>query len=575
MHLIQLHNVAVNHAGTTIFSDLNWAIGDRDRVGFVGPNGAGKSSLLRVIAGEAPLERGTISRFGAVSVGYLAQDVALPSGTLWEAATVPSPDLAIVQAELDAAEVHLSQPEVYNDPDALEAALAAQQVALHRWERLNAERHQNLVGEYLTRLGFTPADDSLPTQTLSGGQKKLVAIARLAAWSPDVLLLDEPDNHLDLKAKAYLSAFIRDYRGAVVVVSHDRYLLDEIATHIVELEDGKLTVYPGNYSAYAVERELRRMRQQQMYTAQQKEIARIEARIHQWEIAARVDEDERAARQAASRRKMLARMEERGEIIEKVSERKYMELSLNADRGSTKALELKDVAMGFDDDLLFVGLNLLVRHGERVGLIGANGAGKSVIFRLLRGELEPLEGMVRVGPSIRIGYYAQQHETLATFAERTPIDLVRDIQPMAEGAAVHKLLKFAFTYEQTRQPIKTFSGGERSRLQLLALMLQQPNLLLLDEPTNNLDIGSAEVLEAALDEFTGAILAISHDRYFLDRVVDRIVELDDGTLNEYVGNYADYAEQKSRREQQRRDAVSKAAEVAARRQKQTPKKQRA
>jgi ATP-binding cassette subfamily F protein 3 len=248
-----------------------------------------------------------------------------------------------------------------------------------------------------------------------------------------------------------------------------------------------------------------------------------------------------------------------------------MELSLNADRGSTKALELKDVVMGFDDDLLFVGLNLLVRHGERVGLIGANGAGKSVIFRLLRGELEPLEGIVRVGPSIRIGYYAQQHETLAAFAERTPIDLVRDIQPMAEGAAVHRLLKFAFTYEQTRQPIKAFSGGERSRLQLLALVLQQPNLLLLDEPTNNLDIGSAEVLEAALDEFTGAILTISHDRYFLDRVVDRIVELEDGALCEYVGNYADFVEQKRAR---RETAARKAAELAARKQKVSPPQKR-
>jgi ATP-binding cassette subfamily F protein 3 len=547
MHLIQLHNIAVNHAGTTIFRDLNWAVGSRDRVGLIGPNGAGKSSLLRVIAGEDRQERGSITRLGGVTVGYLAQDVTLPRGTLWDAATVPSPELAEATAAVEAAETHLSQPEVYNDPDALDAALAAQQDALTRWERLEPERHHSLVRELLTRLGFSPHDDDLPTVSLSGGQKKLVALARLAAWSPDVLLLDEPDNHLDLNAKAYLSAFIRDYRGAVVVVSHDRYLLDEVVTHIAELEDGKLTLYPGSYSGYAVERELRRMRQQQAYATQQREIARIEARIHEWKIAAKVDEDERAARQAASRRKMLARMEANGQIIERVNERKYMELTLNADRGSTKAVELKDVAMGFGHDLLFVGLNLLVRHGERVGLIGANGAGKSVIFRLIRGDIEPLEGIVRVGPSIRIGYYAQQHETLASFADRTPIDLIRDIQPMPEGSAVHRLLKFAFTYEQTRQPIKTFSGGERSRLQLLALMLQQPNLLLLDEPTNNLDIGSAEVLEAALDEFSGAILVISHDRYFLDRVVDRIVELEDGTLHEYVGNYADYIEQKNAR----------------------------
>jgi ATP-binding cassette, subfamily F, member 3 len=511
----------------------------------VGPNGAGKSSLLRVVAGEAQAERGAVTRMNGITVGYLPQDITLPRGTLWDAATVPSPQLAVALADLEATEDHLGKPEVYNDPDALETALAAQQAALWRCERLNADRHQSLVREFLTRLGFTLDDDTLPTESLSGGQKKLVALARLAAWSPDVLLLDEPDNHLDLNAKAYLGAFIRSYHGAVVVVSHDRYLLDEVVTHIAEMEDGKLAVYPGTYSEYAVERQLRRMRQQQLYTTQQKEIARIEALIHEWEIKARVDEDERAARQAASRRKMLARMEERGDMIEKVTERKYMELSINGERGSTKAVELKEVAMGFGDDLLFVGLNLLVRHGERVGMIGANGAGKSVLFRLIRSELEPLEGIVKVGPSIRIGYYAQQHETLKAFGDKTPIDLVRDIQPMPEGSAVHKLLKYAFTYEQTRQPIKNFSGGERSRLQLLALVLQQPNLLLLDEPTNNLDIGSAEVLEAALDEFTGAILVISHDRYFLDRVVDRIVELEDGSLSEYVGNYADYVEQKA------------------------------
>ncbi len=561
MHLIQLNHVGVNHAGKTIFTDLSWAIGERERIGLVGPNGAGKSSLLRVITGDSRIERGSVTRAGGITLGLLTQDITLPDGTLWGAATEPSPELATVQAELDAAEAHLSLPEIYNDADALEAALIAQQDALLRWERLEPERQTSLVREILSRLGFSPEDESLPTEALSGGQKKLVALARLAAWSPDVLLLDEPDNHLDLKTKAILSTFIRDYRGSVVVVSHDRTLLDEIATHIAELDEGKLTVYPGNYSHYAVERELRRMRQQQQYATQQREIARIEARIKEWDLAARQD-DERAARQAASRRKMLARMEANGEIIERVNERKLMDLQLSAERGSTKAVELRDVAMGFDDDRLFVGLNLLVRHGERVGLIGANGAGKSVLFKLILGQLEPLEGTVRVGPSVRVGYYAQQHETLAAFRDRTPIDLIRDIQPMAEGSAVQKLLKFAFTYEQTRQPIHSFSGGERSRLQLLALVLQQPNLLLLDEPTNNLDIGSAEVLEAALDEYTGTILTISHDRYFLDRIVNRIVELEDGSLSEYVGGYADYVEQKPERQRRAAEMVAKRGKAA-------------
>ena len=261
---------------------------------------------------------------------------------------------------------------------------------------------------------------------------------------------------------------------------------------------------------------------------------------------------ERHARQAASRRKMLARMEASGDLVDAVAERRLMDFQIEGGRGSTKAVELKDVAMGFGDDLLFVGLNMLIQHGERVGLVGRNGAGKSVLFKLILGEYSPLEGVVKVGPSTRVGYYAQQHETLGAWYRRTPLDLVRDLQPMSEGTAVAKLLKFAFSYEQVRQPIHSLSGGERSRLQLLALVLQGPNLLLLDEPTNNLDIASADVMESALEDFEGAILAISHDRYFLDRIVNRILELEDGALSEYPGGYSDYVREKARRAEAKR-----------------------
>lgn len=547
MHIIQIHGITVNHAGRDVFRDLTWMIGSEQKIGLVGPNGAGKSSLIRAIAGESTPTRGTITHVRGLSVGYLAQEVRLPEGTLFEAACVPSPELADALAELAAIEARMSDPQVYNDPDALAEALEAQALALQRCQRLDADRQVSLVRELLRRLGFSPADEHLPTSALSGGQTKLVALARLAAWSPDVLLLDEPDNHLDLTAKAKLEAFLRDYPGTVILVSHDRYLLDACVTQIAELENGVITAYNGGYSDYTVEREVRRIRQQQQYLTQQRELARIEAMIREWELKAKADLNERHARQAASRRRMLARMEANGEIIDAVTERQLMALQIAGGRGSTKAIELKDVTMGFGDDLLFLGINLLVRHGERVGLIGRNGAGKSVLFRLILGEHEPIDGVIRVGPSTRIGYYAQRHETLSAWANRTPIDLVRDAQPMSEGAAVTRLLRFAFTYEQTRQPIGTFSGGERSRLQLLALVLQQPNLLLLDEPTNNLDIASAEVLEAALEDFEGAILTISHDRYFLDRIADRIVELEDGALYEYVGGYGDYVQQKAAR----------------------------
>ena len=541
MHIIQIDRLTVNHAGREIFRDLTWAISDKERTGLVGPNGSGKSSLLKALAGVVTPESGAITAQRGVSIGYLPQDVTLtPGRTLLEEALVIPPELAHIETELERLENRLADPAVYGDAGKLTRTLAQQEAALERYAALGGPQHESRVKDTLARLGITPADYDLPTDTLSGGQKKLVMLARLSVELPTVLLLDEPDNHLDLDTKQNLEQFIAAYPGAVVIVSHDRYLLDEVAGQIAELENGRLTLYPGNYTAYANERELRRLRQQQQFLAQQKELTRIETMIHIWEQKAKADLSERHARQAASRRKMLNRMEERGEVVERVNERRLMEIELDGWRGSNKALELKNVTMGFGDDLLFLDVNLLIKHGERVGLVGPNGAGKSVLFRLILGQLEPLEGEIKIGPSSQIGYYSQEHQTLAAWLDRTPLELVRDIKPMSEGDGVAFLLKFRFTYEQTRMPIRSFSGGERSRLQLACLMLQNPNLLLLDEPSNNLDIQSVDVLESVLDDFEGAVLAISHDRYFLDRVADRVVELDEGALTTYIGGYTDY-----------------------------------
>jgi ATP-binding cassette, subfamily F, member 3 len=545
MHVLNIHNLTVSYPGREVFKDLNFALGDHDRVGLVGPNGAGKSTLFKAILGIIAPDAGVVMKPRTVSIGYLAQDVALPPGkTVLETALTLPPALAEVEARLTAIEDRLGDPEVYNNADILEKVLAQQEKVIAQYERLGGAKHPAKVRELLNRLGFTPAEYDLPTDTLSGGEKKLVALAMLAVEQPDILLLDEPDNHLDFMAKRHLEGFIQKYEGAVVIISHDRYLLDETVTHIAELEEGKLWLYMGNYSAYAMERELRRMRQQQMYLAQQKRIQQIEAAIHAWEQQAKADLNERHARQAASRRKMLARMEANGEMIDRIKERRLMELSLEGGRGSDLALQAINLTMGFDDDLLMLDVNLVVRHGERVGLIGENGAGKSVLFKLLLGELQPLDGIVKVGPSTKIGYYSQEHQTLEAFLDKTPIDMIRDVQPMPEGAAVNLLLKFAFSYQQARQTVRTLSGGERSRLQLLRLMLEKPNLLMLDEPTNNLDIASLEVLETAMEEFEGAVFVISHDRYFLDRIVDRVVELNDGALTTYVGGYSEYLEKR-------------------------------
>jgi len=542
MHILHIHHLTVNFAGREIFSDLNWVIGNRDRIGLVGPNGAGKSSLLKVLVGEVIPDDGNVVKYGDIYMDYLSQDVDLnPQHRLIEAAMELPPRLAQVERELQAVEAQLSNPDVYGDEDKLAQVLEEQAVILEQYERLNGPNHTSQVKKLLTQLGFSPEDYDLPTTALSGGQKKLVGLVRMAVSAPDILLLDEPDNHLDVTGKRNLERFISGYSGSVVIISHDRYLLDEIATQIAELENGKMSIYHGNYSYYTTERELRRLRQQQQYVAQQKEIQRIEEAIARFELWASMVVDERHIKQARSRRKMLDRMEANGEIIEKVHEARTMDFAVSGgQRGSKESVRFKQVTMVFDDEPIFMDLDFLLRHGERVGLVGPNGAGKSVMMKLMTGEYQPYDGIVKIGNSTNIGYYSQEFQTLDQWLDKTPLDLIHRNTLGSEGSAVSFLLKMAFEYDQVRQPIRVLSGGERSRLQLALLMLQQPNVLLLDEPTNHLDIASTEVLEQALDEFEGAILCISHDRYFLDNVVDKVVELADGDLTEYVGGYTDY-----------------------------------
>jgi ATP-binding cassette subfamily F protein 3 len=413
--------------------------------------------------------------------------------------------------------------------------MVAHERLVAEYDQLDGPRYEGRIKEALSRAGLEPDSWTTLTEHLSGGQKKLLMLAKLIVRRPQLLLLDEPDNHLDVEAKQVLERVINGYDGCVVIISHDRYLLDEVASHIAELEGGRLTVYPGNYSAYIAEREIRRLRQQQLYQAQQKEIARIEAAIARFELWASLVVNERHIRQARSRQKMLDRMDK----VEKVAESRRMGLEMNGWRGSNKVVELAGLERIFDDGtVLYDGLELTLWHGDRVGLVGPNGAGKSMLLKHIMDPAGLDGGQVRLGPSSQIGYYSQEHETLDY--SQSLIDAIRLVAPLSREAAVAFLNRFLFTYMQMQGPIGDLSGGERSRLQLARLMLERPNLLLLDEPTNNLDIASIEVLEDVLDDFVGAVLVISHDRYFLDKVVDRIVELRDGRLVEYPGGYTDY-----------------------------------
>ncbi|HEX5501820.1 MAG TPA: ABC-F family ATP-binding cassette domain-containing protein, partial [Thermomicrobiales bacterium] len=390
---------------------------------------------------------------------------------------------------------------------------------------------------YLERLGLPAERHDRPVALLSGGQRKLVGLARCLVARPDLLLLDEPDNHLDLAGKARLEEVLRDFRGAVVLISHDRYLLDDTVARIAELDGGSLTLYEGNYSSYTVQRELALLKQQQDYVAQQKEIKRLEEAIARFKLWASIVVNERHIKQARVKQRQIDRMDK---VERPVLERRKMGLRFAArERGGQKVLEARHLARAFGDRLVLLDVDFTLLRGERVGLIGPNGCGKSVLFRLLLGLDAPDEGEVWAGPSIRLGYYAQQHDTLDP--AMTPLEAIRALRPWHEHEAMAFLGRFLFTYRQAQDPIARLSGGEKSRLQLARLMIGGANCLLLDEPTNHLDIASTEVLEHALDEFDGTVLTISHDRYFLDRLCTRILDLGDGEVRAYPGGYSDYA----------------------------------
>ena len=543
MIAVHLDAVSVTYIANPVFTDLSWEIHDDRCVGLVGPNGAGKSTLLRLIAGELSSDTGFLKRKQGMAVGYLPQEPNFAAGrTVWEEALTASTELTAVNAALDRCERSMGDPAVYTDEAALAKAIDEQARLLRMYEEKDGPAYEGRVRSTLVSMGFSPADDfTLPTGVLSGGQKKLLGLAKLLILQPDLLLLDEPDNHLDLAGKTFLEQLIRGYKGGVVIISHDRYLLDVVADEIADLEDGRITVYPGNYSEFVFEKQSRLLRQQQLFQAQQKEIDRLEQAAKRLLIWGRTYDNEKLIKRGKNIERRLERMDR---IDKPVLERRRMQLELSGWRGSNKVLNIRNLDKVFpaegdrDEAIVLAGLDLLIWRGERVGLVGPNGAGKSVLFNLILGNLAPTDGDITIGPSVQVGYYAQEHQTLDYDA--TLMATIRHAKPISESVAVAYLTKFLFTYEQIQSQVKTLSGGERSRLQMALLTLTDANFLLLDEPTNNLDIASTEVLEDALDSFEGTIFVISHDRYFLDRVVDRIVELEEGDLTDYRGNYSDY-----------------------------------
>ncbi|WKZ35511.1 MAG: ABC-F family ATP-binding cassette domain-containing protein [Anaerolineales bacterium] len=536
---IQLSNITLVLGAKRIFENLDWEIQRGQRIGLIGANGAGKSSLFKMIEGEySPELGGSITRARLVTTGYLPQQPELDlTLTALDSAMDGNPRVAEVHAELERVEQSLGDPEVYGDEKKLQRVLERQHELIEEYHSLGGDSYPARVRDLLLGLGLAESELTKPLSVLSGGQKKLVGLARLLLVKPDVLLLDEPDNHLDLPGKVYLEKLIREYEGTVVIVSHDRYLLDAIVTHIAELEDGRMTVFEGDYSSYIADKEMRLARQEELFRTQQHEITRMEIAIKRFAVWAKVYDSEKFAIKARSMQKRLDKMEK---VEKPVTERRRMELQLNGWRGSNKVLELANISKAFGKKVVFSNLNETIWQGERVGLIGANGSGKSVLLRMILGQETPDAGEIKIGPSVSIGHYAQEHETLDF--NQTLLDAVRYAGEMSESRATAFLLRYLFTYKQVSQKIGELSGGERSRLQLALVVLSGANFLLLDEPTNNLDIASAEVLENALEDFLGTALIISHDRYFLDRTVERLLVIEDKGLKEYQGAYSDYLE---------------------------------
>ena len=547
--LLNLTDISYTYFTHPILSGLNWEIQAGQKIGLIGANGGGKSTLLKLILGQLAPETGSVFRVKDLTIGYLPQDARTdtydvgPACTVLELALSGSPEIARLRAALAEAEAQMGDPVVYGAPARLARVMDDHARLLHEYEVAGGLTYENRVRSTLRELGLGDETFDRTLDTLSGGQAQLVGLARLLVWQPDLLLLDEPDNHLDVAGKEAVERLVRGYEGAVVIVSHDRYLLDQVVDRIAELERGQITVWPGTYSTFAVNKQLAALRQEQMYKAQQKRINQIEAAIARFELWASVVVDERHARQARARYKMLERMDK----VERPGVQRRMHLDLGGWRGSNKVLEISRLVKWYEgsDDINIVldGVDLTIWHGERVGLVGPNGAGKSVLFRCILGaaglgDEQPDGGIIKLGPSVVIGYYAQQHETL--HPDWTLIQEIRDLRPMYEQDAISFLGKFLFSYEACSKQVGQLSGGERSRMQLARLMLSDANFLLLDEPTNNLDIPSAEVLEAAIEEFNGTVLVISHDRYFLDRIVDRVAALEDGRLAEMEGGYSDH-----------------------------------
>ena len=537
MIVLSAQNVAKSFGVNVVLKDVSLTLQQGDRMGLVGVNGCGKSTLMRILAGLESADSGEISMVRGTRIGYLAQQNMVTSGlSVWdELQKVYEP---VFEMERRLRELEEEMSRAHEEPARFSRLSSDYDKLLHRFEESDGYSWKSLVSGVLNGLGFKPAQYDQKVDSLSGGEQTRLCLARLLLQKPDLLLLDEPTNHLDMETLTWLENYLTAYRGSVLVISHDRYFLDHVCTCMVEILIGASEQYSGNYTRYIAQRQERFETRMRAYELQQKEIERQQAIIARYRMYNR----EKSIRAAESREKALERMEK----LDKPVDERAIRFRFEARRRTGEdVLMLKDVSKSFGEKHLFAHLDLHVRMGDRVALIGPNGVGKSTLIKLITGDEPADTGVIRYGSNVDIGYY-DQHQS-ALHPEKTVLDEVWDRFPRMEQSDVRGALgMFLFTGDDVFQPIKTLSGGEKGRVALTALMLRKDNLLLLDEPTNHLDMDSREVLEDALSDFGGTIITVSHDRYFINRIANRILEMRPEGVVEYMGNYDDYIEKKNR-----------------------------
>lgn len=530
--ILSCQNINKAFGTDVILKNASFHIEDREKAAVVGINGAGKSTLLKIIVGDLDADSGEAVLSKGKTLGYLAQHQDLESEhTIYEELLTVKQDVLDLERDMHALELRMKEL----SGDELEGALAQYTRLSHEFEQKNGYACKSEVVGVLKGLGFEEEDFEKQVNTLSGGQKTRVSLGKLLLSHPDLILLDEPTNHLDMNSIAWLETFLLNYDGAVLVVAHDRYFLNRIATKIIEIDAGEVTVFQGNYSDYAAKKAQLREARMNAWLNQQREIK------HQEEVIAKLKSfnREKSIRRAESREKLLDKME----VLEKPTEvRSEMHITLEPKITSgNDVLTVEHLAKAFGSLNLFSDLNFSIKRGERVALIGNNGTGKTTILKILNGLLDADKGSFTLGAKVQIGYYDQEHHVL--HPEKTLFEEISDAYPDLDNTTIRSTLAaFLFTGDDVFKRISDLSGGERGRVSLAKLMLSEANFLILDEPTNHLDIVSKEILEQALNRYTGTVLYVSHDRYFINTTATRILDLTGGTLVNYIGNYDYYLE---------------------------------